>query len=70
MSNDNIRAIPTAADKLNGDVEALKRSLPALVKVMQARAEMQRAHFLALRAQGFLAEEALYIATHDKFGGK
>lgn len=70
MSNDKIHVIPTAADKLVGDVEAMKRSLPALIEVMQARAQMQRAHYVALLEAGFKPEQALFIVSQDKFGGK
>lgn len=66
MSKDKIRSIPTTQDKLAGDVEAMKRHLPALLEYMEIRAQIQRAHFLALIKQGFKAEEAMYIVAHGK----
>lgn len=61
--NDNIRSIPTAIDKLAGDVEAMKRSLPAYLEYVEVKAQIQRTHYLALLKQGFSVEEALYITA-------
>ena len=61
-----IRSIPTAKDKLAGDVEAMKRHLPEYLEYIETKAQIQRAHYLALVKQGFKPEEALYIIAHGE----
>lgn len=65
MSNnkDNIRSLPTAIDKVAGDVEAMKRHLPQYLEWVKAKAAIQRTHYDALIEQGFSPEEALYITA-------
>lgn len=63
MSDDNIRILPTALDKVAGDVEAMKRHLPQYLEWIEAKAVIQRTHYDALVKQGFKPEEALYITA-------
>lgn len=63
MSKDKIRSIPTEQDKMAGNVQAMKRALPNLKEYLQIKAEMGRAYYDALLAEGFTPEEALYLVA-------
>lgn len=48
---------------LPGTIAALRRELPRLKEYAQIKAEMGRAYYDALLAEGFTPEEALYLVA-------
>lgn len=49
------------ADKLRAAVEAMRRTLPLMIEYEKLNAQVRRARYLALVAEGFTPEEALEI---------
>lgn len=61
MSAGNLTAIPGDADKLAGDIEKLKRSLPHLIELNRLLAAQRRALYDAYITNGFQPSEALEL---------
>jgi hypothetical protein len=56
------------ADKLQGALEQLKRSMPQLIEYHVLTAEIKRAYFMALRTKGFTPEQALELTKVNLVG--